>query len=258
MQAPPSSGSANDSPETPASDGVSRARVRKKSTHHRCRYKSLGRDAPPPHYRRDHPRGIRRLEEEVLNATNDMSIIVHIRYTIDMTITDRIYDAVDDFGLITSAEAKEIGVPNAELVQQARRGKLVRVARGVYRMPIWPYQEMAPYAIAVKSVGSDARLFGESVIALLGLAPTNPGRMWVASPRRARRSVGEDVCIARCRSDDPVRLYDGVPSQPVADAIASAVATMGVDRAMDAAEEALRQGYITKTDHNRLSKELGT
>ena len=67
-----------------------------------------------------------------------------------MTITDKIYEAVDDFGLITSAEAQEIGVSNAELVQQERRGKLVRVARGVYRMPVWPYQEAAPYAIAVK------------------------------------------------------------------------------------------------------------
>ena len=41
-----------------------------------------------------------------------------------MSKTDYIYDAVDDFGLITSAEAKELGVSNAELVQQARRGKL--------------------------------------------------------------------------------------------------------------------------------------
>lgn len=189
-------------------------------------------------------------------CANDMPKVVHIRYTIAMTITDKIYDAVDDFGLITSAEAKEIGVSNAELVQQARRGKLVRVARGVYRMPVWPYQEAAPYAIAVKSAGSGARLFGESVVALLRLAPTDPGRMWVASPRRARRNVGEGVHITRCHLDDPVQFYDGVASQPVADAIERAVATMGVDRAMDAAKEALRQGYITEADYDRLKREL--
>lgn len=186
-----------------------------------------------------------------------MSKVVQIRYIIDMTIADKIYGAVDDFGLITSAEAREIGVTNAELVQQARRGKLVRVARGVYRMPVWPYQEAAPYAIAVKSIGPDARLFGESVIALLGLAPTDPGRMWVASPRRARRDVGEGVRIIRCCPDDPVRFYDGVPSQPIADAIASAAATMGAVRARGTMEEALRQGYITKADYDRLKKELG-
>lgn len=133
----------------------------------------------------------------------------------------------------------------------------MRVARGVYRMPVWPYQEAAPYAIAVKSVGSDARLFGESVIALLSLAPTDPGHMWVASPRRVRKNVGEGVRIAKCHPDDPVQFYDGIPSQPVADAIESAAATMGVDRAADAAEEALRQGYITEADRNRLKGEPG-
>lgn len=173
-----------------------------------------------------------------------------------MTITDKIYEAVDDFGLITSAEAQEIGVSNAELVQQERRGKLVRVARGVYRMPVWPYQEAAPYAIAVKSVGSDARIFGESAIALLKLAPTNPNRIWVASPRRTRRSIGEGVSIVKCLPDDPMRFYEGVPSQPIVDAIVSAAATIGLDRALDAAKEALKQGYITKAECSRLEREL--
>ena len=48
-----------------------------------------------------------------------------------MAIIDKIYDAVDDFGMITSAEARE-------LVQQSRRGKLVRVARGVSACPYGP------------------------------------------------------------------------------------------------------------------------
>ena len=104
-----------------------------------------------------------------------------MRYIIGMAIIDDIYANVDDFGLITSAEAKGLGVSNAELAQQARRGKLVRVARGVYRMPIWPYQEAAPYAIAVKAAGQRSYLFGESVVALLGLAPTNPSAMYAKS-----------------------------------------------------------------------------
>ena len=173
-----------------------------------------------------------------------------------MTIADKIYEAVDDFGLITSAEARSLGVTNAELAQQARRGKLVRVARGVYRMPIWPHQEAAPYAIAVKSAGAGGRLFGESVVALLGLAPTNPNRMWLASPRRTRRSIGENVRIVRCSFDDPVHHYEGVPSQPIDNAIVSAAATMGKARALEAAEEAFKQGYLTTADYDRLKGEL--
>lgn len=80
-----------------------------------------------------------------------------------MAKIDLIYEAVDDFGLITSAEAADLGMSRAEMVQQEKLGKLVRVARGVYRMPIWPSQPQAPYAIAVKAAGEDAFLYGESV-----------------------------------------------------------------------------------------------
>ena len=48
-----------------------------------------------------------------------------------MAKIDDIYEGVDDFGLITSSEAAKLGMSNAELVQQAKAGKLVRVARGV-------------------------------------------------------------------------------------------------------------------------------
>ena len=71
-----------------------------------------------------------------------------------MAKIDDIYEGVDDFGLITSSEAAKLGMSNAELVQQAKAGKLVRVARGVYRMPVWPSQPQAPFAIAVKAAAS--------------------------------------------------------------------------------------------------------
>lgn len=174
-----------------------------------------------------------------------------------MSKIDDIYEAVDDFGLITSAEAKEIGVSNAELVQQARRGKLKRVGRGIYKMPVWPYQEAAPYAVAVKSAGPNAYLYGESVVALLGLAPVDPARMWVATPNRIRRNLGEGVRLVERRPSDLVAHYEGIPSQPAADAIKTAANTMGRSRGLQAAEEAERMGYISHSEKERLMKELG-
>ena len=174
-----------------------------------------------------------------------------------MAIIDEIYRAVDDHGLITSAEARELGISDAELVQQARRGKLLRVGRGVYRVPAWPYQESAPYAEAVKRVGEGAYLYGESVVALLGLAPTDPSKIWVASPRRVRRSLGNGVRVVD-RRPGATTFYDGVPSQPVADALRSAVAvgTMDRERCLAAAGEAERLGYLTEAERNSLEKEL--
>lgn len=172
-----------------------------------------------------------------------------------MAKIDDIYEAVDDFGLITSAEAAALGMSNVELVQQAHRGKLVRVARGVYRMPVWPTREQAPYAIAVKAAGEGSYLYGESVVALLGLAPTDPAKMWVAVPRRTRRSLGPGTRLVPGVGAAPV-LLEGVPCQPVADAIASSAASMGADRARQAAREALRQGYITQDEESDLVERL--
>ena len=164
-----------------------------------------------------------------------------------MAKIDEIYAAVDDFGLITSAEAAELGMSNAEMVQQAAMGKLVRVGRGVYRMPIWPHQKAAPYAIAVKTAGEGAFLYGESVVALLELAPTDPTKMWVAAPKRVRKNLGEGTELIRVDNIVPIWI-EGIPCQPVAEAITSSAATIGPKRAKQAAGEALLQGYITEAE----------
>ena len=171
-----------------------------------------------------------------------------------MAKIDDIYEGVDDFGLITSSEAAKLGMSNAELVQQAKAGKLVRVARGVYRMPVWPSQPQAPFAIAVKAAGVGAFLYGESVVALLQLAPTDPSKMWVATPNRVRRDLGKGVRIVR--SDAEPTWIDGVPCQPLAAAIACVAQTMGADRALEAASEALRMGYLNAGEKKEIEEKI--
>lgn len=161
-----------------------------------------------------------------------------------MSKIDGIYEAADDYGLVTAAQCRELGVPGAELVQLAARGRLERVARGVYRIPSWPYQEALPYAVAAKAAGEGAYLFGESVVALLGLAPTSPRLLWVASERRIRRDLGPGIRLVRRARRDETALYDGILCQAAADAVASAAETMGPGRAAEAAAEAERRGYI--------------
>ena len=172
-----------------------------------------------------------------------------------MAKIDDICTAVDDYGLITSVEAAELGMSRAEIVQQAARGKLVRVARGVYRMPVWPDQREAPYAIAVKAAGCDAFLYGETVVALLNLAPVDPKTIWLASPKRCRRDLGPGVKVRRLTGVTPVHLK-GIACQPLPDAIAAAAVTLGKQRALHAARVALKQGLIIRDDLRRLADEL--
>lgn len=173
-----------------------------------------------------------------------------------MAKIDEIYRAVDDFGLITSKEAAALGMSNAELVQQAHRGKLRRVGRGVYQMPIWPYQEALPYAIAVRSAGEGSLLYGESVIALLKLVPTDPSRMFVGVTSRTRRDLGDGIVLKKVPAHAEIAHYEGIPAQPVVSAIRSALPSIGHERGCMAAEEAERQGYMTKQEKESLCEEL--
>lgn len=172
-----------------------------------------------------------------------------------MAKIDDIYNAVDDFGLITSAEAADLGMSRAEMVQQEKMGRLTRVARGVYRMPVWPVQPQAPYAIAVKAAGNGAFLCGESVVALLGLAPTDPTKIRLASPRRCRRKLGLGVTVEKMKGVSPVYL-EGIACQPLPDAIVYAARTMGAARVLEAAGEARLRGYITKEDAERIRERI--
>lgn len=113
-----------------------------------------------------------------------------------MTKYEDIFDiAADNHGLITSAQAREAGITNNELVQYAKRGRVTKVGHGLYQLTQWIPEQNDAYAWAVMSVGPDAVLYGESVIAMLGLAPTNPTRTFVATPRRCRRALPESLKV---------------------------------------------------------------
>ena len=191
------------------------------------------------------------------SMVQNVSIVEYIRYTIAMAKIDDIYGAADDYGLVTSADARALGVCDAEVVQYAARGRLERVARGVYRVPVWPYQEQAPYAVAVKAAGEGAYLFGESVMALLGLCPTDPRAIWVATPKRTRRDLGAGVRLVWRRHPDRVAWYEGIACQEAADAIRDAARTLGPVRAIEAAREAERRGFVTPAELAAIEEEVG-
>lgn len=174
-----------------------------------------------------------------------------------MTKFDDIWEiAIDDHGLITSEIARGLGVSNHEMVEFARRGKLERVGHGVYQLVKRMPEENDPYALAVKLVGSNAYLYGESVIALLKLAPTDPSRMYVATPERVRKALPNGIRVVRVRDGKADTLYDGIPAQRAANAIRSALGTVESTRLMEAADEGHRRGYITKQESDYLVRIL--
>lgn len=174
-----------------------------------------------------------------------------------MTKYEDIFDiAADNHGLITSAQAREAGITNNELVQYAKRGRVTKVGHGLYQLTQWVPEQNDAYAWAVMSVGPDAVLYGESVIAMLGLALINPTRMFVATPRRTRRKLPDSIKVEWVRSIRPTATYNGIPCQSEHDAILACKGKIPPDRLEAAARTAHEQGLISKQQYHALRKEL--
>ena len=175
-----------------------------------------------------------------------------------MTKYESIFDiAADNHGLISAAQARQVGMSNNELVQYARRGRISKVGHGLYQITQWIPQPNDTYAWAVMAVGPDALLYGESVIAMLGLAPTNPTRVFVATPRRFRRKLPENLKVEWISGAKPTAIYDGIPCQSAYDAILACRSKMLPERLRMATETARKQGFISKQQYRSLKKELG-
>lgn len=175
-----------------------------------------------------------------------------------MSYYDDIYEiAVDNHYLITTEEASEAGIPPVELAKLAYRGKLENISRGLYRLARWVPDESYPYAEAVARMGEGSYLYGESVIAMLDLAPTNPAYMFVACPKRTRRKLPANIRVEKARPEDTVAFYEGVPSQHVKDAIIAAKSSMPADRLEVAAKQAREKGYLLTGDFENLEREMG-
>lgn len=174
-------------------------------------------------------------------------------YIFDMTNYEKVFDfAIENYGLITTDQARTIGVSPARLVDLAHRGRLVRIGHSVYQIVHYLPTPNDAYAQAVALIGHGAYLYGESVVALLGLAPTSPDRIYVAVFGRVRRNPGKGIVVCNANAADAPSLIEGIPAQSVWRALVSAKDTMPESRIEEAAAEARRQGRIDDGDMRRI------
>ena len=110
--------------------------------------------------------------------------------------------AVDNYGIVTAAQAVRMGVALKDVHEWIHSGRLEKVGRGVFRLRNYPYSEYCHYAEAVALVGEGAWICGDSVLAMHNLALVNPPRTYVATTKRVRRQLPEWIDVVRKNSDD--------------------------------------------------------
>lgn len=161
--------------------------------------------------------------------------------------------ALDQYGFITTRQARQIGVPAIELAKLAHRGVLSNVAYGLYRMNDVPSTERDSFMAAVLRVGEDAFLMGESTLALYGLASVNPRSVWVGTPRRTRAKHPTWLNVTkRDLLTEDLTVFEAIPTVTVKRALLDCRGRVMTERLLDAADRAVSEGLVLARHREEL------
>ena len=173
--------------------------------------------------------------------------------------------AEENDGLVTANQARAIGIVDSVLARMTRRGKLERVARGVYRIPYFPADRLSHYREAIlwarASHGPEkVALSHETALAVYGISDVNPARFHITVPKdaRLRRKKPKGIVIHRgTLSPSDVTTHEGLPVTTVAKSVLDVMDTTGrLGLARQAIKDARKEGYISAAEANRIKRQL--
>jgi predicted transcriptional regulator of viral defense system len=171
--------------------------------------------------------------------------------------------AVDQYGYVTSANARDLGVPVVELGKLAARGRLERVSQGLYRFPRWPVSANDSLMEAVLwTRDPSAALSHDTALDVYELSDINPDKIQVTIPVRVKKLRRIDASPAlvvhyQDLADDQIGWWEGIPAVTVGTAIDQCIAS-GVrpDLVSQAIAAARAEGRIDEATAGRQRLEL--
>lgn len=169
--------------------------------------------------------------------------------------------SLDQHGFVTTAQALADGVPHAELSKLVARGRLERVAHGVYRVPQVRATRFDQLHLAVLWTGApEACLSHETALDAYELSDVNPNRyhVTVGRRRRLRRAGGEQVLVHyEDLAPSEVGWWEEIPTVTPATAIAQCI-DFGTPSYLlsQAIDNGHRRGRITIAQRDDLARKL--
>ena len=196
------------------------------------------------------------------SRSDRLAISMDFLHTIDMP--GKWYQAFfevasDQFGFITSEDARELGGHDGALVDMARAGQLDRTARGLYRFRSYPTDARDELMAATLWPRRLGVISHDSALDLWDLCDINPARIHVTVPKSARlRRRTPPTYEVHERDLDPGELsnIDGIPVVTPLRAILD-----GIERHLDrrlvnqAIDNANRRGLLLPGESDLLSSE---
>jgi predicted transcriptional regulator of viral defense system len=174
--------------------------------------------------------------------------------------------AAEHEGLFTSREAEEAGIARTLVVQLKNRGRLERLAQGLYRFPNWPTTRLQQYHEAILWPQAHrtleyAAISHDSALELYDLTQLNPAVVHVSLPKKTRIERSPPSWMRLHFSDVPQddrRWEHGVPIVSIPRAIEDIAITAGIDVVRRAVDEARDRRLLREDELQRLVAQFGT
>lgn len=181
-----------------------------------------------------------------------------------MTVRTDLWDvAVDQYGYVTTADARRLGINPVELAKLASRDALINVSHGVYRFPEWPVAANDNLMEAVLwTKDPTAVLSHDTALDVLELCDINPPAVHVNVSgrkypiRRVNRPqnlvIHYDNLAAAQRG-----WWEQIPTVTPVTAIEQGIRTrIRSDLLRQAIDTARRRGMVDTATADRLAREL--
>jgi len=168
--------------------------------------------------------------------------------------------AAETFGYLTAEDARDLGVPLGTLNALSRRGQLVRVSHGIYRMPLIPPSRLDQYMLATLWPDGRGCISHESALELYGISDVNPARVHVTVPARYRTHREIPALYALHREDLTDRdrgSFDGIPAVSATKAIRQLHEQhLRPSLLAQAIDEGLRGGWLARREAAQLRVDI--
>jgi predicted transcriptional regulator of viral defense system len=171
--------------------------------------------------------------------------------------------AEENDGLISSSQARIAGIADSVLVRMVQRGRLERVARGVYRMPHFPtdrfsqYREAVLWAQASRGPGSVA-LSHETALVVYGISDANPASVHLTVPKTARfrREKPKGIALHSAElGEGDIQTIEALPVTTIPKTVSDLLeAGARADLVRQAISDAKREGFIDEREARRLRR----
>lgn len=165
--------------------------------------------------------------------------------------------AIDQYGYITSADARDLGLGAGHLVDLARRGNLDRIAHGLYRfrvVPVTMRDQLMEATLWPRRLGVISHA---SALDLWELSDVNPAKVHVTVPQAARirrRSPPAYKVHQRDLSPADVTRAEGIPVVTGCRAILDGIeAHLGGHLIDQAVQTAISRGQLTSAERAEIT-----